>query len=53
MKETELEMAVVDSQIELKAFHDMHHFRQDRTLFLARKVDPSITKESIKAVVER
>lgn len=48
MKETELETAVVDSKIELKALHDMHHFRQDRTLFLAKRVEPSITKKAVK-----
>lgn len=48
MKEPETTAA--GSQIRLKELHDMHHFGQNRTLFLARNVDPSITK---KAVVER
>lgn len=37
----------------LKDLHDMHHFGVDRTLFLARKVDPRITKEAVRTVVER
>lgn len=29
----------------------MHHMGVDRTLFLARKVDPSVTREAVRQVV--
>ena len=34
-----------------KELHDQHHFGVERSYFLARQVDPSITKEQMKAVV--
>ena len=37
---------------ELKEMHNMHHFGKERTLFLARRVDPSITREAVNEVVE-
>lgn len=37
---------------EVKELHDMHHFGQERTLFLAREVNPEITKEEVREVVE-
>ena len=38
--------------IELKEGHDAHHMGVERTLFLARKVDPAVTKEEVKKIVQ-
>ena len=38
---------------EVKAMHDRHHMGVERTLFLARKVDPAVTKECVREVVRR
>ena len=37
----------------LKDLHNMHRFGKERTLYLARKVNPNITKEAVKGVVEQ
>ena len=33
--------------------HNMHHFGRERTLYLVRKVNPNITMEAVKKVVEQ
>lgn len=38
---------------EPKSLYSMYHIGIDRTLFLARKVDPNVTKESIQKVIQR
>ena len=38
--------------IELKEGHDVHHMGVERTLFLARKIDPTVTREEAKKVVQ-
>ena len=38
-------------QIELQEGHDAHHMGVERTLFLARKVDPTVTKDAVKKIV--
>ena len=36
---------------DVKELHGMHHMGVERTLFLARKLDPEITREAVKRVV--
>ena len=38
---------------DLKDLHNMHHFWKQRTLYLARKVNPNITMEAVKEMVEQ
>ena len=38
---------------DLKDLHNMHYFGKERTLYLARKVNPNITIEAIKEVMEQ
>lgn len=38
--------------LDVKESHDMHHMGVERTLFLARKVDPAVTKEAVKRIVK-
>ena len=38
---------------DLKDLHNMHHFGKERTLYLVRKVNPNITMEAVKEVVEQ
>ena len=33
---------------EAKQIHDQHHMGVERTWFLAKKVDPSVSKETVK-----
>ena len=35
----------------IKELHGMHHMGVDRTLFLARKVDPIVTREAVRRMV--
>lgn len=35
----------------VKALHQMHHMGVDRTLFVARRVDPTVTREKVRQVV--
>ena len=44
-------VSLVDTQ-ELKEMHSLHHFGIDRTLFLARKIDPNVSREAVKRVVK-
>ena len=37
---------------QLQQLHDMHHFGVERTLFLAKKIDPNITKSDVEKVVK-
>ena len=37
--------------LNIKELHGMHHMGVDRTLFLARKVDPMVTREAVRRVV--
>ena len=37
--------------VDLRENHEMHHMGVDRSLYLARKADPSVTREAVKAVV--
>ena len=34
----------------VRKLHQMHHMGADRTLFVARKVDPAITREKVRQV---
>ena len=36
---------------EVKEHHSMHHMGIDRTLYLVRKVDPTVSRETVKRVV--
>nr|XP_027233814.1 uncharacterized protein LOC113825211 [Penaeus vannamei] len=47
-KETSVCCAGVSSMEDL---HKMHHMRDDRTLYLARKIDPTITRDKVRRVV--
>ena len=38
---------------ETKQIHDQHHMGVERTWFLAKKVDPSVSKETVKKVVRQ
>ena len=38
---------------ELKNLHNMHYLGKGRTLYLARKVNPNVTMEDVKEVVEQ
>ena len=37
--------------VNVKECHETHHMGEERTLFLARRLDPGVTKEEVKAVV--
>ena len=37
---------------DLKKLHDRHHMGVERTWFLAKKIDPSVSKDSVKEVVK-
>ncbi|XP_045136504.1 uncharacterized protein LOC123519337 [Portunus trituberculatus] len=39
--------------LNLKEVHDAHHFGVDRTLFLARQLDPSISRAAVQRVVRQ
>ena len=39
------------SLVDVKTLHEQHHFGVERTWYLARQVDPSVTKETVKRVV--
>ena len=38
-------------QLDLKQSHDMHHLGVEVSIYLARKVDPTVSKDSMKKVV--
>ena len=38
--------------VSLRAMHEMHHLGVDRSLYLARKVDPALTRQSVQRVVK-
>ena len=38
--------------VSLRAMHEMHHLGVDRSLYLARKVDPAVTLQSVQRVVK-
>ena len=42
---------VCASGVDVVGLHNMHHVGVDRTLFLARKVDPSVTRDAVQRVV--
>ena len=39
--------------VDLVEVHNMHHVGVERTLFLARKLDPTVTRQSVREVVSR
>ena len=43
---------VCASGVDLEALHGMAHVGVDRSLFLARKVDPAVTRQSMKRIVQ-
>lgn len=43
--------AMCAAAVDLKEIHGMHHVGVDRTLFLARKIDPTITRRAVQQVV--
>ena len=47
------ERAVCAAALPMKESHDLHHMGVERTLYLARKVDPAATRESAKRVVRQ
>ena len=51
--ETEVLESVCAGAIDLDKIHGMHHVGVDRTLFLARKIDPEVTREAVQDIVRR
>ena len=49
-EENEIELCCV-AVPSVKELHQMHHMGVDRTLFVARRVDPAVTREKVKQVV--
>jgi len=45
-------VACVSASATVKQLHDKHHMGVERTWYLAKKVDPQITKEQVKRVVK-
>ena len=39
------------SELDIQEVHNRHHMGVDKTLYLARKIDPSVTKADVKEVV--
>lgn len=50
-EENQRSVPVCAGAIDLEEVHNMHHFGVDRTLFLARKIDPAVTRNSVQNVV--
>ena len=48
----EEEVVVCAGAVDLEKLHEMHHVGVDRTLFLARKIDPRVTRGSVRRVVQ-
>ena len=46
------ETGVCAEAISLREMHEMHHLGVDRSLYLARKVDPTVTRQSVQRVVK-
>ena len=46
------ETGVCAGAVSLREMHEMHHLGVDRSLYLARKVDPTVTRQSIQRVVK-
>lgn len=44
-------VTVCAGAIDLQTVHNMHHVGVERTLFLARKIDPNVTRRSVQEVV--
>ena len=47
----EEDVAVCAGAVNLEEIHTMHHARVDCSLFLDRKIDPTVTKQSVEKVV--
>ena len=47
------ENGVCAGALSLREMHEMHHLGVDRSLYLARKVDPTVTRQSVQRVVKR
>ena len=43
--------AVCATAVNVKEMHNMHHVGVDRTLYLARKIDPTVTRHAVQRVV--
>ena len=53
VKEEAMDSYVCAAQhLDLKALHDMHHLGVDRTLYLARKMSPEVSREDVKKIVQ-
>lgn len=53
VKEEAMDSYVCAAQhLDLKALHDMHHFGTDRTLYLARKMSPKVSRDDVKKIVQ-
>ena len=46
------ETGVCAGAISLREMHEMHHLGVDCSLYLARKVDPTVTRQSVQRVVK-
>ena len=46
------ENGVCAGAVSLREMHEMHHLGVDRSLYLARKVDPMVTRQSVQRVVK-
>ena len=49
--QTEEDSVNYAAAVDLRENHERHHMGVDRSLYLARKADPSVTREAVKAVV--
>ena len=45
------EQSVCAASVDLKENHAAHHLGVDRTLFIARKIDPTVSRDAVKRVV--
>ena len=50
--DSEEEFCCVGANVDLRKMHDIHHMGVERTLYLAHKVDPTITKDAVRKVVQ-
>ena len=46
------ENGVCAGAVSLREMHEMHHLGLDRSLYVARKVDPMVTRQSVQRVVK-
>ena len=48
---TQVAMTSCAAELDLKEVHSLHHMGVDRTLYLARKVDPLVSREAVRRMV--